>query len=114
MIEDGLEIVVLARETRERNAAVGPARAPGRDREHLEIGARRNTPESVLALRRDQAFRVRPDDARDAGAVRPLRPGFILRHQEEFLRHIAREQRVSEIDPGVDEPDRHAGAGRRA
>ena len=113
-IKDGLERIVLTGEAAERNGAIEAASTPRRNRKHLKIGAPGDATEPVIAFRRNQAFGAGADDARHAGPVGILLPGFILRHQEEFLGHVSREQRVAEIEPGVDEPDGHARSGRRA
>ena len=111
---DGLEVRAFVHEVSQRDGAVRPASALDRDRNHPEIGAPGDAPEPAMPFCRDEAVGVGPDDARHAGAVRTCGPGFILRHEEKLFRHVACEQRVIKVDPGVDEAHGHARAGRAA
>ena len=63
-----------------------------------------------MTIRWCQTFGIGRDNARHGGSVGPLAPRFVLGGQEKFLLHVAGEQRVRGVDPGVHEPDRHARA----
>ena len=68
-VRDVLEFAVRAGEADKRDRAVRLVAARERNREHLEVGARGDTAEAVVAQLRGQAQEVGADDARHGGAV---------------------------------------------